>query len=111
MKKFVLFLSACFAINNLYAQIQTPSHWSTSTSLSEANIGDELDLIFSVKIDNMWYLYSTEFICEDGPLKTTFDFIPHKSYQLIGGVIPIHPKDKHDDIFDCDIKLIISQRK
>jgi len=105
MKKFfVLVLSVCI-LSAANAQILEPTHWSTSTSVSEAKVGDELDLVFSVAIDNNWYLYSTEFPCEDGPIKTTFTFSPDKSYELVGGVVPVHPKDKHDEVFDCDVKI------
>lgn len=101
----LLLLSTLLLVAN--AQILEPSHWSTSTSVSEAKIGDEIDLIFSVKIDDDWYLYSTEFPCEDGPLKTAFTFNPTGSYKLIGETQPINPKDKHDKIFDCDVRIFI----
>jgi thiol:disulfide interchange protein len=96
---FVLVVLTC------QAQILEPAHWSTSTSVQEAKVGDELDLIFSVTIDKNWYLYSTEFPCEDGPLKTEFTFTPHNSYKLVGKVVPMNPKDKYDKIFECDVKI------
>ena len=87
------------------AQILTPATWSSSSSNREVKTGESVELIFSVKIDPAWYLYSTEFNCEDGPLKTAFTFKPHPSYQLEGNVVPINPVDKHDNIFDCDVKV------
>jgi len=99
----LLFFTFLTAIS--YAQILEPAHWSTSTSVSEAKVGDEIDLIFTVAIDDKWYLYSTDFPCEDGPLKTEFTFKPHGSYTLVGKPIPINPKDKHDKIFECDVKI------
>ena len=96
---FALVVLAC------HAQILEPAHWSTSMSVSEAKIGDEIDLVFSVKIDKDWYLYSTEFPCEDGPIPTEFIFKPHKSYALVGKIIPINPKDKYDENFGCDVKV------
>src|SRR5690349_11475890 len=105
MKRLFLITSLLFSQCLIWAQILEPAHWSTSTSVKEANVGDELDLIFSVKIDNAWYLYSTEFPCEDGPLKTTFTFTPDKSYQLVGEPKPINPIDKHDEIFECEVKI------
>jgi thiol:disulfide interchange protein DsbD len=89
----------------LRAQILEPAHWSTSISVAEAKVGDEVDLIFSVKIDDNWYLYSTEFPCEDGPLRTTFTFTPDNSYQMVGVTKPINPIDKYDEIFECDVKI------
>jgi len=87
------------------AQILTPSSWSTSATSREVKTGETVELIFSVRIDPTWYLYSTEFNCEDGPLKTTFTFEPHPSYRLEGNVIPVNPVNKHDEIFGCDVKV------
>lgn len=87
------------------AQILTPSTWSVSASSREAKTGETIELIFNVKIDPTWYLYSTEFKCEDGPLKTAFTFESHPSYSLVGGVMPINPVDKYDEIFGCDVKV------
>lgn len=86
-------------------QILTPAHWSPTSSTKESTTGAELELIFKVSIDKNWYLYSNEFLCEDGPFKTTFTFKPHPSYQLVGGIKAINPIDKHDAIFECDIKI------
>jgi len=86
-------------------QILTPAHWTPSASASSAAVGTDIDLIFKVTIDKNWYLYSSEFPCEDGPIKTSFTFKPHPSYQLVGGVVAVNPIAKHDDIFDCDVKI------
>lgn len=102
-RAFILFLFS-IAIG-AQAQILEPAHWSTSTSVAEANVGDEVDLIFTAKIDAGWYLYSTEFPCEDGPIPTAFTFKPDKSYALVGKINPINPKDKHDENFDCEVKV------
>ena len=87
------------------AQILEPAKWATAASASSANAGDEIELIFNVTIDKDWYLYSSEFPCEDGPIKTTFNFEPNAGYQLVGGIIAVNPIDKYDDIFECDVKI------
>lgn len=69
------------------------------------SVGDEVDLVFTASIDKNWYLYSNEFPCEDGPNKTTITFKPNASYQLVGNLRAIKPIAKHDDIFDCDVKI------
>lgn len=106
MKKAVLFViilySAFFQLN---AQILNPAKWTYETSAKEAKVGDEVELIFKATIDKDWYLYSSEFKCEDGPTKTSFKFTPHSSFQLVGKIIPINPIDKYDDIFECDVKV------
>jgi thiol:disulfide interchange protein len=89
----------------VFGQVETPAKWQTSTSASSAKVGDELDLIFTATIDSNWYLYSSEFDCEDGPIKTTFTFKPDASYQLMGKLQAINPIDKHDNAFECDVKI------
>jgi thiol:disulfide interchange protein DsbD len=105
MKKLLITLVSICSLAVANAQILQPAHWSTSTSASETKLGDEIDLIFFVKIDDGWHLYSSEFLCEDGPIKTSFTFNEDKSYQLVGDVKPINPKDKHEEAFDCDVKV------
>ncbi len=89
----------------LYAQVLRPAKWTTQTSATAVNAGDEVTLIFRATIENNWYLYSSEFACEDGPIKASFTFQPDKSYGLIGGIVAINPIDKHDKIFECDVKI------
>ena len=98
----ILLLSAFF---NLNAQILNPAKWSYETSAKEAKVGDVVELIFKATIDKNWYLYSSEFKCEDGPIKTSFNIVPHASFQLVGNVVPVNPIDKYDDIFECDVKI------
>ncbi|MEJ0055162.1 MAG: protein-disulfide reductase DsbD domain-containing protein [Bacteroidota bacterium] len=88
-----------------FGQILTPAKWSYSASNQAPAVGDEIDLIFSATIEDNWYLYSSEFPCEDGPIKTTVTFKPHASYKLVGGLKAINPLAKHDDVFDCDVKI------
>jgi thiol:disulfide interchange protein len=101
-----LSLIAAFVITiSTSAQVLSPAKWTTTTSTESAKIGDDIELIFKASIDNNWYLYSTEFDCEDGPIKTTFTFKPDASYKLVGNIKAINPIDKHDKIFECDLKI------
>lgn len=103
-RAFFVFLFIC-SFYTLSGQILKPSKWTYSTSVEEAKAGDVIELIFDATIDKDWYLYSSEFPCEDGPLKTTFTFEPNSGYELVGGIIPVNPIDKYDDIFECDVKI------
>lgn len=105
LNRFIFLLFALFSFSFSQAQILTPSKWSVSVSNENPKVGDEIDVIFKVVIEKNWYLYSTEFVCEDGPNKTEINFKPHASFKLIGKIQPINPIEKHDDIFDCDIKI------
>lgn len=102
--RFFLFALSLFVFVSSNAQILQPAKWSYSTSVNEANVGDEVELIFNAIIDKDWYLYSSEFPCED-PIKTSFGLVPHSSYQLVGPLVPVKPVDKYDDVFECDVKI------
>ncbi len=100
---FLLLLTVEFS--TLQAQVLKPAKWITEASSGEVKTGDELILIFKATIEPNWYLYSSEFPCEDGPIKTSFTFQPDKSYAKIGGIVAVNPIDKHDKIFECDVKI------
>lgn len=104
MKRHILLSFLLFSALLSQAQILTPAKWTYSTSVQNAKVGDEIELIFKATIDKDWYLYSSEFPCED-PMKTTFNMVPDASYKLVGAVVPINPIDKYDEIFECDVKI------
>ena len=92
-----------------FAQILQPAQWSYDISEKEVRIGEELDLLFQAEIDADWYLYSSDFDPDCGPMVTTFTFEPHDSYELVGDIRPINPKEKFDEIFECDITIFIKK--
>ena len=100
-----IFLLFIFVISGtcLKGQILEPAKWSAATSVNEIEIGQELDLIFNAVIDQNWYLYSSDFDPDLGPIVTEFTFEPDDSYELVGGVRPINPKKKYDDLWEGDI--------
>lgn len=104
IKRVLSFLLLIVCVSS-YAQILQPASWITSSSSRTPSVGEEIDLVFQATIDKNWYLYSSEFPCEDGPIKTSFTFKPNSSYQLVGGVQAIKPIDKYDDVFECDVKI------
>ena len=83
-----------------HSQILEPAKWSYDISKDNPAVGDEIDLIFYSKIDEDWYLYSTDFDPDLGPLVTEFTFESHGSYELIGGIKPIGSKKKYDEIWE-----------
>ncbi|MBL7850576.1 MAG: thioredoxin family protein [Cyclobacteriaceae bacterium] len=105
MKRLVYSLLIFFFSLPVAAQVLEPAQWAVSSSSSAVKAGDVADIRFTVTIDKNWYLYSNEFPCEDGPMKATFSFTPHGSYELVGGVVAVNPIAKRDDIFDCDVKI------
>jgi thiol:disulfide interchange protein DsbD len=106
MNKF--FISLCFFVLlslTVRAQILTPTTLSWQSSKNSVKIGEELDVIFKATIDKNWYIYANEFDPECGPMLTTVTFTPNASFKLIGTLKAINSIAKHDEIFDCDVKI------
>lgn len=87
-------------VTTVQAQILKPSSWSYDVSSTEVKVGEEVDLIFNAKIIPDWYLYSSDFDPDLGPMVTTFTFQKHPSFALVGKVKPMGPKKKYDDTWD-----------
>lgn len=88
-----------------YAQILEPAKWSWSTSKNSVNVGDEMEVIFKVTVEDNWYVYANDFDPECGPMLTEVAFTPHASFKVIGKLKAINPKTKHDEAFDCEVKI------
>ncbi|UXX80187.1 thioredoxin family protein [Reichenbachiella carrageenanivorans] len=99
MKKIIAILFILSSIQG-WAQILKPATWSIAVSNPSAQVGEEVDLIFNVKIDDDWYLYSTDFDPDLGPMVTEFEFTPHASYELVDSIAPIGAKRKYDELWE-----------
>jgi thiol:disulfide interchange protein len=104
-RKALLGIILSASVHSLAAQILQPAKWTTAVSSDKVVVGDEIELIFRATIDKDWYLYSSDFDPECGPMVTTFNFKPNTSYSLVGKIAPINPLPKHDEVFDCDVKI------
>ncbi len=91
--------------HTLCGQILQPAKWTTAVSSEKVAVGDEIELIFRATIDRDWYLYSSDFDPECGPMVTTFHFKTSTAYSLVGKIVPVNPLPKHDDVFDCEVKI------
>ncbi len=102
----LLFLMVPFAALPFLAQAQIlkPISWQTSFSAKEAKAGETIELVYQVTVDKDWYLYSSDFDPELGPQVTTFEYVPHPSYELVGDVVPVNPKTKYDEIWEGDVR-------
>jgi thiol:disulfide interchange protein DsbD len=83
-----------------FSQIQQKPTWELKTSKTEVKAGEELELIFTSKIQKDWYMYSSDFSDTVGPTVAFFGFIKHPSYQLIGGPKPIGSHKHFDEVFE-----------
>lgn len=104
MRKLSFLLVMLLIAQGIAAQILEPAKWSYSVSNKEAQVGDEIELIFKATIHPDWYLYSSDFDPDLGPMLTEFEFEEHESYELVGGIIPVNPKEKFDEVWEGNVK-------
>jgi thiol:disulfide interchange protein len=83
--------------------ILKPASWEFSVSDSSPKPDDEFDLIFQAKIDDDWYLYSSDVDLVPGPIPATFSFAENETYELIGEIQPVGAQKKYDKIFEGDV--------
>ena len=105
MRALILVFSLLFHSIFAHAQILIPAIWDDPVlSKQDIKVGDEVDIIFRVTIDENWYLYSTDFDPDLGPMVTTFIFDVDKndSYELVGDIKAIGAKKKYDEIWHGD---------
>lgn len=97
------FLSLIFSLA-ASGQILSPTHWSFSASKTIVKPGETIELIFQVKVDDNWYLYSNDFDPNLGPVITSFKFKKSAGYELKGKALAIHPKEKYDDVWGGKVR-------
>ncbi len=91
------------------SQILQPARWQVAWSEDEVKVGDEIDLIFTVDIDKDWYLYSSDFDPDLGPMVTEFTFEPNDGYELVGDIKPIGAKEKYDELWEGNYTYFIGK--
>ena len=101
MKKIILFgvSLGCLGLS-VFSQVLKPIKWEVNLSDNAPKAGDEVVLNFEAEIDNDWYLYSSDFDPELGPMITEFNFDLDGSYERIGEIKPINPKKKYDSLWE-----------
>ncbi|WP_340152767.1 cytochrome c biogenesis protein CcdA [uncultured Marivirga sp.] len=89
-------------LQNTFAQVIKPISWESSILEENLEVGDTATLSFRAEIDQNWYLYSSDFDPDLGPMLTEFDFVEDDSYQLLDSIIPINPSEGYDEIWEGD---------
>jgi len=109
MKK-ILFIFLFASSLAASAQILKPAKWTFTPSKTSAKVGETIDLVFTAKIDDNWYMYSSE-LKVDGPLPTAANFTKNDTYALVGKLVPVKPKEKFDDIWGGKVQYFEHEAK
>lgn len=101
----VLFLSFS-ALGQVGGLVQNPTNTFFSISKSKAKIGEEVDVIMTISVNEPWYVYSIGDYCQDGGARpSTFELQQNESFELVGDPKAVNAKEKYDDVFECDIVI------
>jgi len=84
-----------------------PPNWEVSVDKENPKIGDTLVISFKAEIPRDWYLYSSDFDPDLGPMLTEIDFQEITDYAILGDLIPIGSKEKYDNLWEGEYTYFI----
>lgn len=107
MKRGIIFiLSICLFVTGFaQAQVQkAKAHWTYTFSKPEVKKGETVDLVFTATIDKDWYMYSSDFDPDLGPMLTTFTFEKNNTFEVVGKLKPQNPKTKFEEVWQGNVR-------
>ena len=93
------------------AQLLKPTTWKFEPAKKEVKVGETVDLEFKATIQKDWHLYSSDFDPNLGPIVLETEFVPNDSYELVGGLKPINPHKRYEDIWEGNTTYFENQGK
>lgn len=101
MKRLFLIIIGMICLVSAQAQLADPVH--VSTQLKETG-NQEADIIFTLKIDNGWHVYSTN-LGNGGPISATFNTVKIQGATLVGKLKAKGKElSKFDHLFDQQVR-------
>jgi thiol:disulfide interchange protein DsbD len=96
---YFFFITVLFIGFSTSAQVLKPAKWNFKASKVNPQVGETINIIFTATIDKEWYMYSSR-LKVDGPMPTEARFTNNGSFETVGDLIPIKPKEKYDEIWE-----------
>lgn len=96
----IILISLFLGLFSAGAQILKPAEWNIKLNKNTVNIGDTVEVVFDVRIDGDWYLYSNNFDPELGPIVTEITIAENNAYMPVGKALAINPKKKYDELWE-----------
>ncbi|MFN9519816.1 MAG: protein-disulfide reductase DsbD domain-containing protein, partial [Bacteroidota bacterium] len=84
-------------------QMKKKPDWNITFTKTDLKPGDETEIVFTSEIEKDWYMYSSDFDENLGPIVTSFTYEKHPSYELVGKVKPIKPKRKFEEVWNGEV--------
>ncbi len=90
--------------NCTFAQKTSPVKFSYAISDTSFKVGDTVEIIVNLQIEEKWSVYSSEFAA-DGPLKFEFKGEKSKNFVYAGPIIPYKPFMHYDEVWEAEVKI------
>jgi thiol:disulfide interchange protein DsbD len=98
--KLTLAILLAFLSQTAQSQVMEAPTWKTEVQENTIAKGDTLTVLFTAEIPQDWYMYSSDFDPDLGPIVTEFKFNKSEQFELLGGVEPVGQKRKYDELFE-----------
>mgnify|MGYP003664767851 FL=1 len=93
------------------SQVMEAPEWKAEIQESTIAKGDTITVLFTAIIPQDWYMYSSDFDPNLGPLVTEFKFNDTEQFKLLGNLEPIGQKKKYDELFEGDYTYFTKEAK
>lgn len=97
---FVIFLISVLGTFPVSAQVLEAPKWETTINKTLFDQGQEIILRFEAQIPKDWYMYSSDFDQDVGPMVTEFIFSESDAFELVGEIKPVGQRKKYDDLWE-----------
>lgn len=108
--KLLLVFTLAFLSQIGHSQVVEAPKWKAEVLESNFSQGDTIAVLYTAEIPEDWYMYSSDFDPDVGPMVTEFSF-KNEGVKEFGGLEPIGQKEKYDEIFEGDYTYFIKEAK
>lgn len=99
MKKWLFLMTMFISQITLAQEVKSPVSWAYSV---EKTSSTEAVITLTANLEPNWRIYS-QFVKDNGPVKTAFDFMPAKGYELVGKTTESEPLMEYSSAFKMNI--------
>jgi thiol:disulfide interchange protein DsbD len=85
--------------------------WKVEIQESTIAKGDTITVLFTAIIPQDWYMYSSDFDPNVGPIVTEFKFNESEQFRKLGNLEPIGQKKKYDELFEGEYTYFTKEAK
>ncbi len=93
------------------SQVMEAPEWKVEVQESTIAKGDTITVLFTAIIPQDWYMYSSDFDPDVGPIVTEFKFNESEQFRKLGNLEPIGQKKKYDELFEGEYTYFTKEAK